>query len=167
MWEIWYDYSMTVNKLTGKQEEFAQAIIDGASPERAYTDHYDTTGMGRIGIATEVRRILGNPKVAAQIALAMVPEPGPWTQERFINEAETNMALARSTGQLAPANGALTLIGKVTGIITEDRPSPDTALDAILKVAQALSDAQLRGLAAGRADTAIEGVFEVIPDGTS
>ena len=105
--------------------------------------------------------MMNNPKVAAQIALAKAPQPGPWTTDRYITEAETNMALARSAGQLAPANGALALIGKVTGIVAETTTSPDTALDAIIKVAQALSDAELRGLAQGRA---IEGSFELIPD---
>ncbi len=60
---------------------------------------------------------------------------------------------------------ALREINKMQGNYAEAAaPAIDTALDAILKVASALSDAQLRGLAQGRAETAIEGMFEVIPE---
>lgn len=59
---------------------------------------------------------------------------------------------------------ALKEINKMQGNYAEtSAPSVDTALDAIIKMAQALTDAQLRGLAEGRAQTAIEGNFELIP----
>ena len=78
---------------------------------------------------------------------------------RFLDEAETNLDLAREAHQLAPANGALALIGKVTGLVSEEKVSGDTALDAIIKLAAAMSDAQLRAQAQM---PSIEGTFEVV-----
>jgi len=49
-----------------------------------------------------------------------------WTLQRLINEAQTNLKLARQHKQVAPANGALAYIGRVTGLVTDepvvDRP---------------------------------------------
>ena len=68
-----------------------------------------------------------------------------WTKERFINEAEANLSLSRESGQMNPANTALSLIGRVTGIL-EDKPQnqvnigiidtmgklPDTVLEQLV-----------------------------------
>lgn len=60
---------------------------------------------------------------------------------------------------------ALREINKMQGNYAEtSAPSVDTALDAILRVAAALSDAELRGWAAGRGESAIEGSFEVLDE---
>ena len=61
-------------------------------------------------------------------------------------------------GGLREARHSLELTGRITGELRESRDAaPDTALDAIIKLASALSEAQLRGMAAGEdLDLAIE-----------
>ena len=45
---------------------------------------------------------------------------------------------------------SLELTGRITGELRESRDAaPESALDAIIKLASALSEAQLRGMAAG------------------
>ncbi len=156
-------------KLTAKQEGFAQSVVDGMNQSDAYRAHYRTADMIPATIHERSSELAANGKVAGRISELKaatsreIVKARAWDQSRFIDEAEENLNRAREANQLAPANGALALIGKVTGIVAETTTSPDTALDAILKVAAALSEAQLRGLAQGRADTAIEGSFELIP----
>ena len=53
-------------------------------------------------------------------------------------------------GGIREARHSLELTGRITGELRERRDAaPDTALDAIIKLASALSEAQLRGMAAG------------------
>ena len=53
-------------------------------------------------------------------------------------------------GGIREARHSLELTGRITGELRESRDAaPDTALDAIIKLASALSEAQLRGMAAG------------------
>jgi phage terminase small subunit len=49
-----------------------------------------------------------------------------WDMERLVEEAETNLELARTGGWrgVSPANGALELIGRVTGILTDKPRDP-------------------------------------------
>lgn len=166
---------MTINctlavKLTARQAGFAQSVVDGMNQSDAYRVHYSTSNTLPETVHENASRLMANPKVSARIEALRgaitteIVKSRAWDQSRFIDEAEQNMTQARELGQMAPANGALALIGKVTGIVSEDRGSPDTALDAIIKVAAALSEAELRGLAQGRSEDAIEGTFEVIPD---
>ena len=156
-------------KLTARELGFAQSVHDGMNQSDAYRTHYSTANMLPATIHERASVVAARDRVKTRVADLQaavtheIVKARAWDQTRFIDEAEQNMAQARELGQMAPANGALTLIGKVTGIVAESTSSPDTALDAIIKVAAALSDAELRGLAAGRAEGAIEGSFEVIP----
>ncbi len=53
-------------------------------------------------------------------------------------------------GGIREARHSLELTGRITGELRESRDAaPDTALDAIIKLASVLSEAQLRGMAAG------------------
>ncbi len=53
-------------------------------------------------------------------------------------------------GGIREARHSLELTGRITGELRESRDAaPETALDAIIKLASALSEAQLRGMAAG------------------
>lgn len=152
-------------KLTAKQEGFAQSVVGGMNQSDAYRANYGCTRMAPDTIYVSASQLAANPKVAIRIdelraaTTREIVKARAWDQSRFIDEAQQNMDQARELGQMAPANGALTLIGKVTGIVSEDKGTADTALDAIIKLAQALSDAQLRAQAN---DTAIEGTFEEI-----
>lgn len=157
-------------KLTAKQEGFAQSVVDGMNQSDAYRAHYAVADSIPERIHVQASLVASTPKVAQRIAELKaatsheIVKARAWDQTRFIDEAEQNMTQARELGQIAPANGALALIGKVTGIVAETTSPVDDALSTILKVAAALSDAQLRAHAAGRSETAIEGTFEVIPE---
>ncbi len=160
------NYGMAVT-LTAKQDGFAQAVADGdLADNECYRAFYNCSRMSPEAVSVEASRLMRVPKVALRIdalraaVTTEIVKSRAWDQSRFIDEAETNLDLARAANQIAPANGALTLIGKVTGIITEDKGSVDTALDVIIKVAAALSEASLRA----QAGPAIEGVYEVIDD---
>ena len=53
-------------------------------------------------------------------------------------------------GGIREARHSLELTGRITGELRESRDAaPESALDAIIKLASALSEAQLRGMAAG------------------
>lgn len=157
-------------KLTAKQEGFAQSVVKGLNQSDAYREWYSVANSIPERIHVQSSLVASNPKVAQRIAelkaavTIEIVKARVWDKTRFIDEAEENLALARQANQLAPANGALVLIGKVTGIVAETTTSPDTVLDEILKVARALSEAQLRGLAQGRSEASIEGSFEEIND---
>ena len=46
-------------------------------------------------------------------------EKRQWDRERLVSEAESNLHLAREHKQMGSANGALELIGRVTGLLNE------------------------------------------------
>jgi hypothetical protein len=54
-------------------------------------------------------------------------------------------------GGIREARHSLELTGRITGELRDNNrdAAPETALDAIIKLASALSEAQLRGMAAG------------------
>ena len=75
----------------------------------------------------------------------------------LVSEALASMERSKAAGKerdvlggIREARHSLELTGRITGELRKTGDgTPDTALDAILKLAGALSDAQLRGMAAG------------------
>ena len=111
--------------LTSKQESFAQAIVDGFPQVDAYKRAYNSENMDPSTVYQEASRVANNRKVAARVeelreaVAVMVVEKRAWDLDRLVDEAETNMAGAREDRQWSAANGALTTIGKATGLITD------------------------------------------------
>jgi hypothetical protein len=141
--------------LTAKQEAFAQAVAGGSSNVEAYRAHYKWQTMLPTTLVECASRVAHSHKVAARIAELKAQDAHElavarvWDKVRFVEEAEENLEKSRDLGQMAPANGALQMIGKVTGILQDQPASSDTALDAVLKVAAAMTDAALRAQAQG------------------
>ena len=75
----------------------------------------------------------------------------------LVDEALASMERSKAAGKerdvlggIREARHSLELTGRITGELRENRDAaPESALDAIIKLANALSEAELRGMAAG------------------
>lgn len=75
----------------------------------------------------------------------------------LVNEALASIERSKSAGKekevlggIREARHSLELTGRITGELRERRDAaPEPAIDAIIKLASALTEAQLRGMAAG------------------
>jgi hypothetical protein len=111
--------------LTAKQEAFAQGLADGLSQAAAYRAVYETDNMLASTVVEEASRLAANPNVSAmarelKAALAAaVTTAAAWTLDRQVEESAVNLAGARGDRQWAAANGALTTIGKLTGVLID------------------------------------------------
>lgn len=54
--------------MTGKQEEFARLVAEGATQSAAYRQAYDAEGMKPSSIASEASRLMEHPEVSKYIA---------------------------------------------------------------------------------------------------
>ena len=69
--------------------------------------------------------------VTAYPASGGEPEKRQWDRERVVAEAEQNLAGAREAKQFGSANGALELIGRVTGLLNEKQQHQTVAVTKI------------------------------------
>ena len=76
-------------------------------------------------VYVEACRLRQHPKVSLRITQLQnaLAERRAWDRDRLVDELETNLQGARQHKQMSAANGALQLIGKATGLLT-DVPSP-------------------------------------------
>ena len=138
---------------SNKQEKFARLIaLDGLNPSEAYRQAYDTNPKLQSSIHEQSSKLMSNDKVSTRIqelkeaVTSEIVANVAWTKERFINEAETNLSLSRESNQMNPANTALSLIGRVTGIL-EDKPQNQVNIGIIDTMGQ-LPDTVLEQLVA-------------------
>ena len=123
------------DKLTAKQEGYAQDRASGLDMTSAYRNNYATINMSEKTVWQESCRLDKNPKVSARIAeLQQVTEAEfqqqrIWDKNRLLAEAETNLLGSRAKEQWASANGSLELIGRVTGLL-----NPDTNRDPPMRI---------------------------------
>lgn len=117
-----------MSKLTHKQERFAQLVADGCNHSEAYRQAYDVSpDCAPSTIWKRASELAADGKVAGRIAelrqavADAVAQRRAWDQERLAEEAEINLDGARCDRKWASANGALELIGRVTGILS-DKP---------------------------------------------
>ena len=130
--------------LTAQMEGFSQDMAAGELGQAdCYRAHYDCSNMLPATVDQCASRLANGRKIAARIQFLRdqdaqkLAEIRVWDKARFIDEAESNLKQSRELDQMAPANGALTMIGKATGIIQETvTPSQTTAVQIILKVAE-------------------------------
>ena len=111
--------------LTAKQESFAQAIVDGLNQSDAYRHAYETGNMKPETVWNNAYMLMQDSEVSAriqalrdQVADASTAARA-WNVDRIVQESETNLRLGRFLGQIGAANGAITTIGKATGILTD------------------------------------------------
>ena len=138
---------------SSKQEKFSRLIaLDGLSISEAYKQSYNCENMKQDSIYQLSSRLSKQVQITSRIkelSEAVTDEMianVAWTKERFINEAETNLSLSRESGQMNPANTALSLIGRVTGIL-EDKPQNQVNIGIIDTMGQ-LPDTVLEQLVA-------------------
>ena len=137
--------------LTTKQELFSKLVaLDGLSASEAYRQIYNTNPKLQSSIHEQSSKLMSNDKVSTRIqelkeaVTSEIVANVVWTKERFINEAETNLSLSRESNQMNPANTALSLIGKVTGIL-EDKPMNQVNI-GIVETLGKLPDSVLQAL---------------------
>jgi hypothetical protein len=116
-------------ELTYRREKFAQLVAQGYNQTEAYRRAgYACDKMLAKTVWERASDVARSSKVKARIlvlreavSLAVVADMA-WTAERFVGEAQANLAQARNLDQMAPANGALKLIGDATGLTEAARP---------------------------------------------
>ncbi len=147
--------------LTGKQEKFAQAIIDGHSKTQAYRMAYECENMLPITVNHEAHLLSLTPTISARIAeirgqldTAMVGIRID-TAEKLAHEAQINLNGARMDGAWAPANKALEIIGRVSGVL--DSPGPETTIKITKVTVMLPPDTKVLG-----ADTVIDADYEIL-----
>ena len=140
-------------KLTDKQCRFADAVSSGINPTAAYRDIYDIKS-DRLATANEASsRLMANSKVAARIeavtkaAEAETVADLAWSRSRYLNELQINLDGSREAGAWPAANGALQMLGKVTGHL-DSKVTIESSLEATVNVIHKLPDAVLEQLAA-------------------
>ena len=156
-----------ITAVTPQQEQFAQLLAapKPPSPADAYRQAYSVSLDTLASTVYEsASRLAANPNVAARIqqlkelAQKQVVESHAWTLERLTTEAEINLRLAREHKQLGSANGALELIGRVTGIISEHPVVPQQAITRVVVVLNRGNDAEGRPIIE-------EAAYKVLPAG--
>ena len=111
--------------LTSKQESFAQAVADGLTQSDAYRQAYDAENMKAEAIWVKASELAANGNVTVRIqelreqVAANVAEQRTWTRLQLLNEATVNVNGAREDRQWSASNGALQLIGKLTGFLVD------------------------------------------------
>ena len=111
------------DKLTSKQEGYAQDRASGLTQSAAYRNNYGTSNMAAKTVWEAASRLGKNSKVAARVfelraaTETALAEKRLWTTDRLVEVAETNLMAAREGKQFGAANGALEFIGRVTGLI--------------------------------------------------
>ena len=111
------------DKLTSKQEGYAQDRASGLAQSAAYRNSYGTSNMAAKTVHEAASRLDKNSKVAARIQQlrsiteTALAEKRLWTTDRLVEEAERNLLGAREGKQFGPANRALEFIGKATGLL--------------------------------------------------
>ena len=133
--------------LTAKQEHFAQLVAAGATLSDAYRQSYDISPDSTKKTIWEQSSLLAsNPMVAARIqelkaaAQAAAIAEIAWDKAQLIRQADRHRELALSGGWrgVGSANGALELIGRVTGLLNDKQPG--TLPVQITRVVVVLSD---------------------------
>ena len=108
---------MAQDKLTAKQEAFAQAIADGMGQADAYRMAYDAEGMKDSTVHPKASRMLSEGKIRARVdeLKAMVVEKQLWTREmsvkgliqayRIAQDAKTSTGMTAAVKELNVMHG--------------------------------------------------------------
>jgi len=154
--------------LTPKREAFAQLLA--ASPPISQIEAYRQTHdvFPDASPAThyeEASRIAALPEVAARIQelkgqyqKAMVSAQA-WNLDQLVSQAVVNLQLSRAHKQLGSANGALEIIGRATGLLSDKaRETPQVPITRVVIVLHEGQDPQGR-------PRITEAAYEVLPAG--
>lgn len=109
------------NKLTVKQEKFAQKYIELGNASEAYRQSYDCEKSSDEVIWQEACILLGHPKVSVRVAelQAEHKEQHKVTVESLVKELEEARALAMKNDQTTASVSATMGKAKIHGFLTE------------------------------------------------
>jgi hypothetical protein len=153
--------------LTAKQERFAQLVAAGATQSDAYRQVYNpapdtqqtTIADNAYTLAhhTEIAPMIQSLKDAAQKAAVGVQA---WNLDRMVTEAQKQLEIAREGGWrgVSSGNGALEIIGRVTGLLSDRAREP--AAPQITRVVVVLN----RGADAAGRPQIVESSYEVMEE---
>ena len=108
---------MAQDKLTAKQEAFAQAIADGLGQADAYRMAYDAEGMADSTIYPKASRMMNEGKIRTRVdeLKSMVVEKQLWTREmsvkgliqayRIAQDAKTSTGMTAAVKELNVMHG--------------------------------------------------------------
>ena len=129
--------------LTPQQEAFAQAVASGATQYAACLSAYNwSPDTPRPSVDENASRLVAQPKISARIqalrdaAHAAVAAEHAWTLFRMVKQAEKHMEVAlldhpRRGPNVSAANGALEIIGKVTGLLADKPTLPQAPIQIV------------------------------------
>jgi len=157
--------------LTAKREAFAQLLATSPiSQVDAYRHTHDVSPDGSPATHyEEASRIAAIPEVAARIqqlkaiAQAKVVAKHSWTLDRVVTQAEKHLEIALSGGfkGVPAANGALEIIGRATGILSDKaRETPQVPITRVVIVLNQGPDPKGRPIIT-------EAAYEVLPAATN
>ncbi len=115
--------------LNPRQDRFVdEYLLDGNGTQAAIK-----AGFSPATAAQQASRLLRNAKVQQAIGerQRQLAEKRQWDRERVVAEAEENLAGAREAKQFGSANGALELIGRVTGLLNEKQQQQSVTVTKI------------------------------------
>jgi phage terminase small subunit len=149
--------SPTPEHLTFKQARFVEEyLVDLNATQAAIRAGYSERTARQIASEN-----LSKPDIQQAIAARQkeLADKRLWDMERLVQEAETNLELARTGGWrgVSAGNGALELIGRVTGILS-DKPR-DPQVPVITRVVVVLD----RGPDAEGRPRVVEAPYRVLP----
>ena len=109
------------DKLTPKQQGFADDVISGMSQFDAYKNNYATSGMSEKTIYEEASRLAAHPKISARRfeAQAAAQERNIVTIQSITAELEAARFLADSLQNPAAMTGAIMGKAKVNGLLID------------------------------------------------
>ena len=125
-------------KLTPKQTEFCDAIVDGANQTEAYKHAYEAGNMLPATIANNAYKLMQNNDVATRIRELrdQITAGKAWSFQHGMEEVETNITKARELNQMSAAIRGTEQALKLSGLLVE-RPAEATV--QITKVTVVLS----------------------------
>ena len=109
------------DKLTPKQQGFADDVISGMSQFDAYKNNYSTSGMSEKTIYEEASRLAAHPKISARRfeAQAAAQERNIVTIQSITAELNQARDLADSLQNPAAMTGAIMGKAKVNGLLID------------------------------------------------
>ena len=121
------------NRLTAKQENFCQAIVDGLNQSDAYRHAYEAARMLPATIANNAYMLMQNSDIAARVQglRDQVTAGKAWTFEQGMEEVETNIRLSRFLGQMGPARAATKDGLEMSGLLEAPKPGADIKITKV------------------------------------
>jgi phage terminase small subunit len=107
------------DRLTPKQEKFAQLVASGVNQSDAYREAYDASKMQANSIHVNSAKMVADTKIALRIAELRQPavEQVGLTVEKLIHELEEAQALAKETDQPNAMTQAIMAKAKLSDLI--------------------------------------------------